>query len=461
MIASPTQEELTHIDARMDPLCCIIRFKSIYRYRTTVILQTMLKACNVFCSGVVHAFSAAVCCTHPNEFVVNTVHATNLVIRLSLIVIGISIAEFYSLDINPDLPGIAVAEYDYAQWKTLRTNDWHDEQLPPMRVILASGNLSVVIIFSFVVITLFLNDLFRCGNITRNEWNPCDNQLDMYWYFILCISIPLLFSFTALVLGTHDLLMLLVIVVLTFLSGCAAASKDFMRVLINTERTNRMRGSVMRMLQVIHDLTLFLAVVIIILPMTYNLIHHFHEVSLVDFVTACSFVVLYFTILCTQHSYEHRCSILENRWPNERAVLTWNLPRQTEFTDEVIHKAEIVFPSSLNSIETYATSERVKDELSDVDPFNVETSEQLFDRIYHGGYIESASEHVRHLVLTPVGSFRSYTDQVGQMRRKTVGLQVEWSRYYAINLAINILLVLGLLNFTGFVPIGFITSGNL
>ena len=196
----------------------------------------MLKACNAFGSGVLGALSASVCCTHPSEFVANTVHLTNLVIRLSLIVIQISMLEFYSLDMNTYLPGIAVAEYDFAQWRTLSPIDWHDEQLPPMRVILAAGNPSVVVIFGIVVFTLFLNDLFRCGNIARNEWNPCDNQLDMYWYLILSISVPLCFLFTALVLGTHDLLMLLVIVVLTFLSAFAAASKDFMRVLINTER---------------------------------------------------------------------------------------------------------------------------------------------------------------------------------------------------------------------------------
>ena len=438
----------------MYQLSCTIQSNKIYKHRTSVSLQTMLKYCTAFRGNVLDVLRASVCCTHPSEFVANTVHLTNLVIRLSLIVILISMFEFYSLDMNPDLPGIAIAEYDYTQWKTLRPIDWHEEQLPPMKMILASGNPSVVIIFGIVVFTLFLNDLFRCGNIARNEWNPCDNQLDMYWYFILSISMPLLFVFTALVLGTHDLLMLLVIFVLTFISAFAAACKDFMRVLINTERTTRMRGSVMRMIQVIHDLTLFLATVICLIPVTYNIVHHEGRGSVIDLVTSISFTVLYFTMMCTQHSYDHRCSILENRWPNERAVLTWNMPRQAEFTDEVTHKAEIVFPRHPGPIKTSPITEGVKDELADIDPFNVETSEQLFDRIYHGGYMETATEHMRHLVLTPVGSFRSYTDQVGQLRRKTVGLHVEWSRYYAVNMIINIVLVAGLLNFTGFIQIG-------
>jgi hypothetical protein len=65
--------------------------------------------------------------------------------------------------------------------------------------------------------------------------------------------------------------------------------------------------------------------------------------------------------------------------------------------------------------------------------------------------METTTEHMRHIVLTPVGSSRSYTDQVGQLRRKTVGLDVEWSRYYAVNMIINIVLVAGLLNITGFI----------
>ena len=234
----------------------------------------MLKACKALGRGVFDAFTASLCFTFPNEFVTNTVHLTNLVIRLALIVIQISMLEFYSQDMNPDLPGISVAEYDYAQWKTLRPVDWHNGELPSMQVVLSAGNPGVVIIFGFAVVSLFLNDLFRCGKIARNEWNPSDNQFDMYWYLILAISIPLLFLFTALVLGTHDIVVLLLIFVLVFISACTAACKDFMRVLINTERTNRMRGSVMLTLQVIHDFTLFLATSICLIPVTYNMIYY-------------------------------------------------------------------------------------------------------------------------------------------------------------------------------------------
>ena len=322
-----------------------------------------------------------------------------------------------------------------------------------MRMVSAAGNMWVVLMYSLVVFTLFINDLFRCGSIARKEWFSCDNQMDVSWYMVTSVSIPLLFQFTALVLGTHDLLMLQVVVILTFISACAAESKDFLRVLMNTEKIPCMKGTVMFMLQTIHDLTLFISMIIILLPIMYNIVHAPSGISTLEFAIAIAFMCLYIAMVTTQYTYEYRCNIVENRWPSEKAVIAWNSPRQEKLSEPVIQSTEVVFPRFPVTNKEDSKNNMVKGDQSALDPFNVETSEQLFDRIYYGCYLESATEHVKQLVWTPTGSFRKSTNQVDGLTRKTVGLRVEWARYYAINMAINTLLVLGILKLSGFVLI--------
>ena len=413
----------------------------------------MLQNFNYFCRNVIVGVYASVCCTYPSVFVMNTIHLMNLLIRLCLMVIGVSIAEMFTHEWNPKFPGIAIPEYDFSQWNTLRSSDWTDEELPQMQTVLVAGNPCVVIIYSIVVVTLFVNDLFRCGSIARDEWNPCDNQLDSSWYFMLGISIPMLFAFTALVLGTHDPFTLFVIIVLTFISACAAVCKDFLRVMMNTEKTTHMSGTVMFLIQTIHDLTLFLATVLILIPITYNILHASGGISVVEFAIAIVFGVLYITMISTQYAYEYRCIIIENRWPSEKAVIMWNLPRQTKLPEVVTDTAAVLFPRFPVAYTKDSKNRQVEEESSNIDPFNAETSEQIFDRIYYGCYIESAAEHMKQLVLTPVGSFRNYTNNVEGLTRKSVGLRVEWSRYYGVNMMINTLLVLGIFNLSGFIPV--------
>jgi hypothetical protein len=135
-------------------------------------------------------------------------------------------------------------------------------------------------------------------------------------------------------------------------------------------------------------------------------------------------------------------------------VVLWGLPRQDNISGDKIYTAEAVFPR-LKVADKKDSGEGVDD---CADPFSVESSEELYDKIYfgcHKYHIETESEHrSRQMELSPIGSgsstFHKYTDEVGQVSRQLIGLLVEWRRYYMINLFINCLLVLSMLNMSGF-----------
>jgi hypothetical protein len=372
--------------------------------------------------------------------------------RLSIIAMGISIVELLPPIDAPILPGIAIPPYSFFDWD-MSLHDWNTGELPQMKFYSAPGNPAVAIFFGVIVFSLFSNDLFRCGLILRHKWNSCDNQIDFWWYMMGFISIPGIFTFTALSLGTHDVVTLGLIGFLAFTSSLAAVTKELLRCLINTETTPFMQVTAMWFLQEIHDLSLFVAMVVTLLPFMYNLIHSRDEISAFDFANAIVFELLCISIAMTQYSYEKRCSVLEQRWPSHRAVILWGLPRQELLSSE--HStAEVVFPRAKG-----VGKEGSQNVIEDcVDPFSVETSEELYDKIYYGCHkyhVETESEHrSRQMQLSPIGSgsstFHKYTDEVGQGSRQLLGRIVEWRRYYAINLFINCLLLLRMLSMCGF-----------
>ena len=400
------------------------------------------------------ALSSALSITHPTEEFVLFVHVLNLITRLSIIAMGVVITGFFPQSYAPIIPGITMPPYIFSDWNTMRVYEWNDEELPQVRMITDPENPAVVIFFGFIVFSLFSNDLFRCGLMMRHEWNSCDNQIDFWWYVMGFVSIPGVFTFTALSLGTHDVVTLLLIGFLTFTSSVAAAVKELLRSLVNTETTPFMKITAMWFLQMIHDLSLFVAMIVTLLPFMYNLVHAIEGISAFDFANAIVFELLFISIVITQYSYDVRCSILEQRWPSHRAVVLWGLPRQDNISGDKIYTAEAVFPR-LKVADKKDAGEGVDDF---ADPFCVETSEELYDKIYfgcHKYHIETESEHrSRQMELSPIGSgsstFHKYTDEVGQMSRQLIGLLVEWRRYYMINLFINCLLVLSMLNMSGF-----------
>ena len=419
----------------------------------------MLVYFRCFCSTVYDALCSALSITHPSETVVNSVHLLNLITRLLMIAMGVVVATIFPSTYEPLLPVIAMPPYTFSEWDDMAVYDWKNDELPGMKLVAAPENPAVVLFFSFIVFSLFCNDLFRCGFILRNEWNASDNQIDFWWYMMGFISIPCIFAFTALSLGTHDVATLLLIGLLTFTSSVAASVKELLRSLINTETTPFMQITVMSYLQMIHDLSLFTSMIVTLLPFMYNLVYAHAGVSSFAFATAIIFEMLYLSMVTVQYSYEARCSILENRWPSHRCVILWGLPRQEPLWDSDALTAGVVFsrPNVTNEEEHANTEREIEDS---ADPFSVETSEELYDKIYFGCasyHVESASEHrSRQMQLSsPIGSgsgtFHKYTDEVGQGSRQIIGRLVEWRRYYTINMFINCLMVLGVLNISGLI----------
>ena len=409
-----------------------------------------------FFDGVVQVISASLCLTHPSEVAMMTIHMVNFLTRLAIVAMAITILMLIPPTAVPALPGIAMIPYQFSKWNNLSKYDWVEEELPQMQLIAAPGNVAIVVVWTVTIVSMFLNDILRCSTIIRSECTSRDNQIDMGWYNIACFSMPLIFAFTALFLGTRDGLTLLMVCFFTLISGMAAEAKECLRAVVNTETTAHLRTTVMWLLQTMHDLALLSATVITLLPFVYTSFHNRNEIATLDAVNAALFSLLYITLMVTQYSYEYRCSILELRWPSHRSVVMGQLAHHA--VDQSLKTAHVSFPGPPDSYQVHPNQDKnVNEETLCDDPFNIEESEEIFDRIYGCHvYHESAAEHKKKQIeLAPLGSatesFHTYMDNVGNKSRQRIGSLVEWRRYYAINMIINGLLCLGVLKMSGVV----------
>jgi hypothetical protein len=169
--------------------------------------------------------------------------------------------------------------------------------------------------------------------------------------------------------------------------------------------------------------------------------------------------------MITQWAYDHRCSLLEIRWPSQRAVVVFDLTLDEDSQQDT---ATIVFPLFPPVVKPDCD----RSDFDKIDPFNVETSEEIFDRIYFGCHHYENCIEKREKILgitsngtpngnTPNGtlngikpngggSFQTHMETIGGTTRASVGLLCEWRRHYLINSIINCVLVTGVLNISGF-----------
>jgi hypothetical protein len=402
----------------------------------------------IACLGdiVWRTISVIFCYDHPRGSIIQGMQIVNLFIRLSIMVMSVTLI-CIEMPSSLTLPGVGIFTYKFSKWKVVADHDWIMGTVPHMQVLFAPGEIGILLLWTVITLAIFINDLCRVGMILRGKWFSIDNHMDVTWGFQSCFPIPLLFVFCALFLGNHDGVVLFLIFILVAISGISACCKDLLRSFINTETTPNMRRTLMLCLQMMHDTPLFTATMITIVPFIVNGMFYSHRITMFHYINAIGTVALYFTLMITQWAYDHRCSLLEIRWPSQRAVIVFDQTPDDDSQQDTVHIGLPLFPPVVKPDCESSDPDKI-------DPFNVETSEEIYDRIYFGchQYETCIQKREKEMGITPNagGSFQTHMETIGGTTRASVGLLCEWRRHYLINIIINILLVTGVLNIAGY-----------
>jgi hypothetical protein len=412
------------------------------------------------CDVVWRVTSTILCYNHPPESIIVVVHVLNFIIRLGLVAMAITIQMMFPYSAEPMSASFSINAYKFSDWEAVSIEKVLDGTQSNMYVILSTGRISTVLMWTMIVVSLLFNDICRCIEIIRGKWIFGDNHLDVTWYTISSFSAPLLFGFTALSLGTHDMVIVILVVWLVFISSVAAGGREV------THTQVRPDFAVAFSFQMIHDLALSLAAGVIMSPFMLNLLYFREEITAWHYTNAILFVSMYTTMMLTNHLYEYRCSVIETRWPSQPSVILRGMPRQSAL-EKVCNNVETCFPYFPDAGKPDAdipgfNNGQLNPEGSDHDPFNIKNSELVFDHIYYGCHHYETSVHLSNEEIQSTkdyqcghGSFHTHMENIERITREGVGRLCEWRRYFAINLCINALLVVGILNMIGLIEPGY------
>lgn len=376
-----------------------------------------------------------------------TIHVMNLILRLAMLAMGATISLFIGF---PNGPGLASAAYANSEWDSLDEYEWANSALPHMKTVVYPGSMFVPCVWFVIVISLFASDMVRCALVFQNSWNACDNHIDMMWYQTALFTLPILFAYVALLLGTHDIILLMMVATFTELSSMCAVTMEFMRTVVNTEATPYMECSVMLLLQAMYDVSLASASQVVLTPFFYNLLYSTEITTPLQTTLAICFMSLVIALFAIQHSHQARCSTLETHWLTNRSVVRWG--RDRLFGTEVYQPGTVEFPR-FEGGGGFGKFQECNEE-DDDGTSKEETSEDLYNRIY-GCHIYGEKTEMRphgEIYATPVRAMSwvtpVYTDEIGSLSRLKIGILVEWRRYYAVNMIINYLLIIGMIQMT-------------
>jgi hypothetical protein len=400
--------------------------------------------------------------THPSDGIIDFMHMFSLLKRIVLLGVGLAL---FVTDGAPCSPGVAIPEFSESEWKTVTRADWLDSILPGGHTIATPGSLVWPCLWILTVVTLVICDTMRCMLVASSRWNRHDNQIDMTWQLMACIPLPLVFAATSITLGHRDILILLSIVSLVFLSCVCGTLVDHVRMFVNPSTIPGMSVGVVYLLRGLQDVSMIIASQLVSLPIMANFFYTSEYPTGIQIVTFTlhSCLVIYLTI--TNHANSRLCTIFENSWTDNRSVSEWDMNRRTNNTEEFSmhgeyeHRGErqddhrddtTAYKHDLYNTDTdvvrivdgdrRVTTIKLTEDFHDIMRLGtprLRTNEPPSDN-YHPGM------HTTRVEMNAHGGH----EHIHKMRQR-IGMLMEWRRYYMINILVTSLLVADILSITG------------
>jgi hypothetical protein len=482
-----------------------------HKHHVTSVMCTAPPASNrrIFLDGV-YAYTLHFICvitgtTHAPSVLMRWLPVLNVFTRLVLLCAGIAL---FATRPHHCVDGLGITPYQSSEWDPLTVRDWHAGTLPGMQVFAAPGNFIVISLWFCTVTSFFLFEVFRCALVFTGRWRASENVMDMVWSSISCFSIPLLFVLVAIQLGTRDLVVLLLILVIATTSGVCGVVAEHVRTLVNPYVIDGIADTVLFMLRVMQEVTILIVSQVTTLPVVINCIQPGQTVSNTQVVISVLFSVLMYAITVTCYRHHRLCSIFEQTWPSQVSMKAWCDPEPAPCKLDSVDAVDLGSASAVDkwqrlrgrqpSCLSALRKSSVKDvdgqvvALADIqDPLDLQSSEEMFSALYgchlyrddpsadvvhivdHNHQVVtvkltedfnmynhfhsksavtrdgvfSRGVHIAHLGAGPQ-LFHTSIDTNGANTRNMIGTLVEWRRYYIINILIDALLLVILLDMT-------------
>lgn len=437
----------------------------------------MIRFLLVLCQTLWYTICVVVGVRHPPYIMINIIHLANLLFRL--ITISIALVLFPMLGC-PNAPTIGHFE------KNIDNNDTH-MQTAFDGIFFSSGIASVVIWFS-AALALTISDMTRCFLIATHRWHTRSNRMDLIWHGNNGVSLPLIVSLVCTQLGTPDLFTLMFVMCTMVIASISELCAEELHILTTREHENsnnrEIIGNVVWTLCTLQNVNFLVVLMVGIFPVILDAIRlGSFSIYSVRFLLFIVFTGLFPCLVIVQLSNQRMYVKLSKTRKDERSIL----PPSTLVTNThyEIPTSPTRFPPA---IDKGCVSEMYEQELDiDGDPFNVEVSERVFNRLYGCAsdsdqamdsglkssdgvltvsFTDTIEFHRRSSCLRgTVFSDGVYVKSMGESEcttdsdgdgigmRKIVGMTVEWRRYYLINIFINALLVLSLMDLTAVVDV--------
>jgi hypothetical protein len=417
--------------------------------------------------------------THPSEAIIDFLHVFSLLKRITLLVVGIVLL---AANGTPCSPGVALPEFSDSEWKTVTHTDWVNSMLPGGQTIAMPGGTLWPGLWILTVATLIIYDTLRCSLVASSRWNRHDNQIDMTWQIMAYVPLPLVFIATSITLGHKDILILLSIVSLVFLSSVCGTLVDHVRICVNPSTIPGMSVGVVSLLRGMQDVSLLVASQLVSLPIMANFFNTSSDYpTMTQIVTFSLHTCLVLCLTIINHNNNRLCTIFENRWPDNRSVSEWDMNRRTKKNTEKTsvygeyelkdqkqddHRDDNTSYKGLDHTRSETDTDVVRIVDGDKRITTIKLTED-FHNIYRVGSSRSRTNdlspdnnhtgmHVTRVGTHPHQSASEYVnwnshggpEDRHKMRQKT-GILMEWRRYYLINILINALLLADILSITG------------
>lgn len=442
---------------------------------------------------------------NPPDFVINTWHVLNVILRTTMIGIACIIAAFIGFRVSS---GLAVAPYNRTQWKDTTNVEWTDGDIPRMVPLLHPDSMHTPVSWFVITVAMLVSDLVCVAN---KVCYPRGNSTDNHWHISCSLILPLIMGFAAIELGTHDISTILLVITLAITSCISTAVSENISSNVGDGSlllTNRydMQGLVLTGVSVV---SLYLSLAVAVLPAILDFFSTGENMTLTHTTLAVLLNLLVVQVLGIQFNHQETCSKIlmslnlarydkhaHSNIPTLKSELAHLSMRSFEAQQADIPRRRVTRPFFLSRCNTElsdAQEDKEGEELykklysglnpcaSEYHPSGVGqtvfaeqdmhessmltsagqmptkpsselaavvqplTPAQTFNKLYNAHVYdeEGQSEHSRAL-------FQNWLQHTGEsevMRRsKECCLLVEWRRYYVVSNIINLILFISLLD---------------
>lgn len=325
-------------------------------------------------------------------------------------------------------PGLVAMSYANTEWNNSTSyTDWRTNRLPTPVMVALPGDAIMLSVWFGVTGIMVINDLLCCGLIWQDRWYLEDNHIDMGWHTTACVGLPMLFLCVASLLGSHDVVVLSLIAVVTGFSSLCGLLLEEVLTYTNTCSIDGLLNNMVFLLRAAQHIALIIAAEVVLIPVFVNAAMQNETINGSQLLLVFLFSALVCTLGTTSFFHHRACYKLELAYPNDTSMVPWAAPGTSP-------------PGT--PAHTRQHTEQYADEVL------VVPGDSTTDCVTVTAVLTRHAPSPRLCYPTVPGA-TIVQDDNNTRSRKTIGENTEWRRYYAVTIFINALLATILLHITG------------